>query len=83
MLDCENLGLHHMPVIDDIMQRHITKAYMSGNRISLLESNYFDKWYSLKFVDFSQNPDFHCDDITKIPEHVKVQLECEIESSGK
>lgn len=68
--------MDHMPEIDDIIQRQISKAYISGNMITSFDDGYFTKWYSLKFIDVSGNPNLHCYETTKIPAHVKIQMEC-------
>lgn len=83
ILDCENLNMDYMPEIDDMMQRHISKAYMSGNMITSLTTEYFKHWYSLEFIDLTGNPTLFCHEVEKIPEHVKVQMECVGGISGK
>jgi len=83
ILDCEDLNMDYMPEIGDIIQRHITKAYMSGNMISSLNRKYFMHWYSLEFIDLSRNPNLFCHEVENIPEHVKVKMDCVGGTSGE
>lgn len=83
IMDCEKLGLKDMPAVDSFTQRFILRAYMSGNMIKSLTTEYFDKWYSLKYIDFSENPDLHCEQTLNIPDRVQVQTECENKTQCK
>lgn len=76
ILDCEKLGLEEMPVIESFTQRLISRIYMSGNFVKVLNKEYFLEWYSLQYIDLSENPELGCDQISNIPEHVKVDFEC-------
>lgn len=83
ILNCENLEMHHMPVIEELIQRYISRAHMSGNMITSLRSGYFKNWLSLKYIDLTGNPDLACVETSKIPAHVKVEVECLREITGK
>jgi len=72
-----------MPQIDEIIQRQISRVYFSGNMISSLSVNYFEKWYSLQYIDLTKNMELHCDQLIKIPEHVVIDTECMEEAGGK
>lgn len=76
LLDCENLDLTSIPDIDDIIRRHVSHAYMKGNNIQTLNMNDFEKWYSLEYIDLTNNPGLLCTELAKIPSNVKVQVEC-------
>lgn len=82
-LNCENEGIRQMPQIGKLMQRFISRAYMSGNSITTLDKEYFEHWVSLKYIDLTGNPGINCDELRKIPAHIKVQVECERGTSGE
>lgn len=83
ILDCENLGMSAMPDIDDLIRRHISHAYFGGNRIQTLDVNELSKWYSLEFIDLSNNPELVCTELNKIPPNVEVKVECQQGPLGK
>lgn len=82
ILDCENLGMTYIPDVDDLIRRHISHAYMSGNNLQIFDIDAFDKWYSLKFIDLTGNPGLECSELTKIPPNVKIQVECMQQTKG-
>lgn len=83
ILDCENLGLTSIPDMGNIIQRKIIRAYMAGNDIKEVRTTDLAKWYSLQYIDFSENPNFDCSELEKVPSHVKIEVECIHSVEGK
>jgi len=83
ILDCENLGMTAIPDVDHLIRRHVTRAYMAGNRLQTFAYDAFDKWYSLEFIDLTNNPELECAELTKIPPDVEIQVSCIQRKQGK
>lgn len=83
ILDCENLGINYIPEVRDDIRRHISHAYMTGNDIKTLQYSDFERWFSLEYIDLTDNPNFDCNQLVKIPQEVHVQVECVTKPSSK
>lgn len=80
-LDCENAGIHELPLLEYTIGKLVNKAYLDKNHIRFIDSDIIESWYMLDFIDLTHNM-LKCTEIEKIPENVKVKTDCS-EMSGK
>lgn len=79
-LDCENTGIHQLPLLDYTVGKLVNKAYLGKNHIRLIDGDIIKSWYMLDFIDLTDNL-MKCREIEKIPENVKVRTDCSDQSS--
>lgn len=74
-LDCENVGVHELPLLEYTIGKLVNKAYLDKNHIRFIDPEIIRSWYMLEFIDLTHNM-LKCSEIEKIPENVKVRSDC-------
>ena len=74
-MDCSDLELDWLPVIDEMVAFTLTTVYLKNNNITILDTDILETWDVLNFLDISKNP-LNCDELVKLPSDVEVVSDC-------
>lgn len=71
ILDCENAGIHQLPELDYTVAKLISKAYLSNNHLTVLDTDVIRSWSMLEYIDLVHNP-LKCKELGKIRGNVRI-----------